>query len=138
VLALMALRARATIVTRNLAAIRAGAAAARQLAADFPHLLEWQEPLAGSVAFPRYKGRLGVDAWCEALVRDAGILLLPASVYDHPEAVARGHFRLGLGRADCVEKLALLRAALEAGEERGQGEGLAADTTGTSAEEKNR
>jgi aspartate/methionine/tyrosine aminotransferase len=116
VLALMALRARGAILARNLATIRAGIAAARQLVADFPHLLEWQEPQAGSVAFPRFKGGgPGVEAWCERVVSEAGILLLPATVYDHQASISRGHFRLGLGRRDCVEKLALLRAYLEKG-----------------------
>jgi aspartate/methionine/tyrosine aminotransferase len=35
-----------------------------------------------------------VDAFCDALVKEVGVLLLPGSVYDD-----RGnHFRLGLGR----------------------------------------
>jgi hypothetical protein len=113
ILALMALRAKDVIIARNLATIRANLALARQLVEDMPQLLEWQEPKAGSVAFPRIKACADVEAFCEGLVAEAGILLLPATVYDHPGAVARGHFRLGLGRADFAEKLQLLRQHLE-------------------------
>ena len=120
----MALRARQRIVAANLATIRANLAAARQLVADYPDLLEWAEPAAGSVAFPRFKGCTDVEALCERLVQEAGILLLPATVYDHAESVARGHFRLGLGRRDFVDKLALLGAQLD--KMRGAGAGAAA------------
>jgi hypothetical protein len=90
-------------------------------------------PAAGAAAARSGACGVYIYAWCEALVKEAGILLLPASVYDHPEALARGHFRLGLGRADCVQKLALLRARLveEAeAEGRSQGGGQAASADG--------
>jgi aspartate/methionine/tyrosine aminotransferase len=124
ILALMALRAKDHIIARNLATIRTNLGLARQLVADMPHLLEWREPKAGSVAFPRIKACADVEAFCESLVAEAGILLLPATVYDDPGAVAKGHFRLGLGRADFAEKLQLLRKHLEG--EFGQGGNSAA------------
>ena len=54
---------------------------------------KWVRPLAGSMAFPHYKGH-SVEEFCDGLVRNAGVLLLPGSVYDD----AGNHFRLGLGR----------------------------------------
>jgi aspartate/methionine/tyrosine aminotransferase len=55
------------------------------------------------MAFPRYLGR-DVEDFCDALVKQAGVLLLPGSVYDD----VRNHFRLGLGRRNlpqAVERL---------------------------------
>jgi len=45
-----------------------------------------------------------VETFCDELVKEAGVLLLPGSVYDD----SRNHFRLGLGRKslpEAVEKL---------------------------------
>ena len=44
-------------------------------------------------------------AFCEQLVADEGVLLLPGAVYDEP-----GHVRVGFGRADMPEALAAARA----------------------------
>ena len=46
-----------------------------------------------------------VDEWSEGLVRGAGVLVLPASVYQHAPSVANIHFRIGLGREDFTEFL---------------------------------
>jgi aspartate/methionine/tyrosine aminotransferase len=54
-----------------------------------------------------------IDAFCERLVRDAGVLLLPATVYQHEPSVAAGHFRLGFGRASMPEALVHLGSFLE-------------------------
>jgi aspartate/methionine/tyrosine aminotransferase len=62
------------------------------------------------VAFPRLTTGEDVDAWCRQLVSDCGVLLLPASVYDHAASCARGHFRLGLGRANVAQCLKQLDA----------------------------
>jgi aspartate/methionine/tyrosine aminotransferase len=63
----------------------------------------WIRPRAGSMAFPRYLGGT-VETFCDELVKEAGVLLMPGSVYDD----SRNHFRLGLGRKNlpyAVEKL---------------------------------
>jgi hypothetical protein len=49
-----------------------------------------------------------VDEMCARLA-DLGVLLLPGSVYDEP-----GHVRVGFGRANLPDALALLEAGLEA------------------------
>jgi aspartate/methionine/tyrosine aminotransferase len=66
-------------------------------------LFSWVRPRAGSMAFPRYLGG-DVDQFCDRLVKKAGVLLLPGSVYDD----VGNHFRLGLGRKNlpqAVERL---------------------------------
>lgn len=49
-----------------------------------------------------------MDVFCEELVAGAGVLLLPATVYDHAPSIEQGRFRLGLGRtnlAQCLQRL---------------------------------
>ena len=72
------------------------------------NLFSWIWPRAGSMAFPRYLGR-DVESFCDELVRKAGVLLLPGSMYDEHE----NHFRLGLGRKNLSEAIAKLEEFLE-------------------------
>lgn len=84
----------------------------RQVIADnLPHfdaffarhrdLFEWTHPNGGCVAFPRYLGPEGVEMFCRELVQNAGVLLLPASVYSSDLAtVPTDRFRIGVGRAN--------------------------------------
>lgn len=65
---------------------------------------------AGPLAFPRLKTGDNVAAWCKEVVEGCGVLLLPASVYDHAASTAQGHFRIGLGRKDVAECLKQLDA----------------------------
>jgi aspartate/methionine/tyrosine aminotransferase len=47
----------------------------------------------GPLAFPRLKTGDSIEAWCKEVVQGCGVLLLPASVYDHAASTERGHFR---------------------------------------------
>ncbi|KAG1656132.1 hypothetical protein FOA52_005164 [Chlamydomonas sp. UWO 241] len=116
-LALIGLRASRVIVGGHLATIAANADAFGAFVARFPRLLSWARPVAGSVAFPRLLAPVHVQAFCERCVVRCGVLLLPASVYDHALSVARGHFRVGLGRANLPECLDALGAWLASREE---------------------
>jgi aspartate/methionine/tyrosine aminotransferase len=73
------------------------------------NLFEWIKPNASPIGFVRYKPTRDVFAFCEDLVRDAGVLLLPGSVYDQPR-----HIRFGYGRKNMPEALAQLGAYLDA------------------------
>lgn len=63
-------------------------------------------PTAGPIGFPRATSVGDVDGFCERLAA-AGVLLLPGSVYDEPD-----HVRVGFGRANLPEALAVLEEAL--------------------------
>lgn len=43
----------------------------------------------------------------------AGVLLLPATVYNHAPSIARGHFRIGFGRKNAIESLEKLEEYLD-------------------------
>ncbi len=49
---------------------------------------QWERTTHGTVAFPRIITGEAVDAFCARCVEQAGVLLLPSTVYDHPPSVA--------------------------------------------------
>ncbi len=107
-LAELALRHRWKLIERNLGIIRANLAVIDDLFARRADLFRWVRPQAGSMGFPRLvKG--DVEDFCDRLVRGAGVLLLPGSVYDD----RRNHFRLGLGRKNLPEAVARLETFLK-------------------------
>ncbi len=75
--------------------------------ARHPELFDWAHPGAGCVAFPRYLGSDGVETFCRELVEQAGVLLLPASVYcSDVGQVPTDRFRIGVGRSNPEPALA--------------------------------
>lgn len=63
-------------------------------------LFAWTRPTAGPIGFARVLADVDVHDWCESIARDAGVLLLPGTVYGVPD-----HVRLGFGRANLAEAL---------------------------------
>lgn len=107
ILARIALKARTTILDRNRALIARNLSVFGAFFAEFPGAFEWQAPDGGCVAYPRYLGPEGVEVLCARLVEEAGVLLLPASVFRSeltPSPADR--FRIGIGRANPEEGLA--------------------------------
>ncbi len=102
-LAEVAMRNRRKLVERNVGVINDNLNIIDALFARHSNLFSWVRPQAGSMAFPRLL-RGEVEEFCDRLVKKAGVLLLPGSLYDD----SRNHFRLGLGRKNlpqAVEKL---------------------------------
>ncbi|MEU6343587.1 aminotransferase class I/II-fold pyridoxal phosphate-dependent enzyme [Streptomyces sp. NPDC046977] len=101
ILARIALKARPAVLARNRAIIDANLPLFDAFFAGFPDLFEWRAPDGGCVAYPRYLGAEGVEEFCTRLVEEAGVLLLPASVFRSeltPGPTDR--FRIGVGRSD--------------------------------------
>lgn len=107
-LAEIALRHATTLVARNRALAIRNRAILDAFFARRPETFAWVRPGAGPIAFPRLLGGENTDAFCERLVRDAGVLLLPSSCYDYGDR----HFRIGFGRANMPDALARLDAYL--------------------------
>lgn len=102
-LAEVALRNRQSLIDRNLGIIKHNLSVVDELFARHPSLFTWARPKAGSMGFPKLL-QGNVEAFCDDLVKKAGVLLLPGSVYDD----SHNHFRLGLGRRNlpqAVERL---------------------------------
>jgi len=103
VLALIALRARERVIERSMTIIRGNVALVDAFVRRHAERVAWVPPRAGSVAFPRLREE-DAEAFGDALVREAGVLLLPGALFDLPG----GHFRIGLGRRALPDGLARL------------------------------
>jgi len=103
----LAFRHRQKFIDRNLQIVLRNL---RQLSAFFSHhsdLFEWTPPNASTIGFARLKSQQNVQEFCDQLVNEAGVLLLPGTVYDEPH-----HIRFGYGRANMPESLGQLDAYL--------------------------
>ncbi|MFI6679749.1 aminotransferase class I/II-fold pyridoxal phosphate-dependent enzyme [Kribbella sp. NPDC050470] len=107
VLALIALRARDHLLDRNRRIVAENLPVFTEFFAAYPDLFEFTPPDGGCVCFPRYRGPDGVEAMCTDLVEQAGVLLLPASIYSSAlTETPADRFRVGLGRSNPTEALA--------------------------------
>lgn len=107
-LAAVALQAREHIFDRNRRIAAENLECLQRFFDEHRDLFEWYVPPGGCTAFPRYCGADGVEAFCESLVHEAGVLLLPASIYrSELLPVPADRFRIGYGRSG-------MQAALEA------------------------
>jgi len=105
----LAFRHRQKFIDRNLQIVLRNL---RQLSAFFSHhsdLFEWTPPNASTIGFARLKSQQNVQEFCDQLVNEAGVLLLPGTVYDEPH-----HIRFGYGRRNMPESLAQLESWLAA------------------------
>lgn len=110
VLATIALKGRAVILDRNRALVAANLEKLGAFFAEFPDLYEWRAPDGGCVGFARYLGADGVENHCRGLVEEAGVLLLPSSLFvSDLLPVATDRFRVGFGRKDIEIGLAAWR-----------------------------
>ncbi|HMM19236.1 MAG TPA: aminotransferase class I/II-fold pyridoxal phosphate-dependent enzyme [Selenomonadales bacterium] len=103
-LALVALRNRDKILSRNRAIIRENLDLAEAFFARHPHFFLNNRPMGGPIAFHQLKIKEPVADFCEALVARKGVLLLPSTVYSFPGP----YIRMGYGRKNfpaCLEKL---------------------------------
>ena len=113
-LAVIALSVREQILAKNRALLRSNIVKLEAFFADYPHLFDWQRPDGSCIAYPKYTGRGSVDSFCEALVEENGVLLLPASIY-HSELMEtpQDRFRIGFGRANIDKGLLAFRDFLD-------------------------
>ncbi|MCG8509479.1 MAG: aminotransferase class I/II-fold pyridoxal phosphate-dependent enzyme [Rhodospirillales bacterium] len=113
-LAVIALSVRQKILEKNRTLMRQNLKRLDAFFADYPALFDWYHPDGGCVAYPRYKGRGGVEAFAKSLIEENGVLVLPASIYrselmDAPD----DRFRIGFGRANVEEGVAAFREFLD-------------------------
>lgn len=113
VLARIALKARETILARTRGISAANAQTLTAFFGDHADRYEWSAPDA-CVAFVRYLGRDGVEEHCRRLVEEAGVLLLPSSLFvSELLPVPQDRFRVGFGRQDMQAGLEAWRRFLE-------------------------
>jgi aspartate/methionine/tyrosine aminotransferase len=109
ILALVALRARDTVLARSRAIIDPNLALLDGFFERQAAHLEWVRPRGGSIGFPALRGDTPIDTFAQNLLDAEGVLLAPGSLFGHPG----NHFRLGFGRTTLPEGLARLEAYVE-------------------------
>jgi len=100
-LSALALRHREALIQRNREIVLRNLPHLDAFVRQRSNLFEWTKPNASPIAFVRYKPNGDVLSFCEEVIRKAGVLLLPGTVYDEP-----GHIRFGYGRKNMPEALA--------------------------------
>lgn len=106
VLGIMALRNKEKLRDNSLGIIRGNLALIEAFAARQSGWLDWKTPKAGSIAFPGIRIKESAADFCEQLVREKGIMLLPSEVYDY----SRKCVRFGFGRKSLPEILPMFEA----------------------------
>jgi aspartate/methionine/tyrosine aminotransferase len=106
-LAELALRHRERLIERNVGIIVSNLALLDRFFERHRDTFSWQRPKAGPIAYPRFLEG-DIQAFCDRLVKEDGVLLLPGTVFDDRE----NHFRIGFGRKDTSEGLEQLEGHL--------------------------
>lgn len=101
ILALIALRAKETILARHRERIRSNLAVLDDFFMRHRGFFTWVRPKGGTICFPRLLGQESSWDFAERIVAQAGIMLLPSRVYGYDDH----HFRLGFGRQNVPEVL---------------------------------
>ena len=113
-LALIALKNRSKLLLRNCAIIDENLPKWGAFFARYPDLFDWETPQASCMAYPRYKGTEGVEEFARRLVEEAGVLVLPSTIYASDLGpVPQDRFRIGLGRRGLDEGLAAMDAHIQ-------------------------
>ena len=108
ILTALAFRHRDKFIERNLQIVLRNLPLLTGFFARYSNIFDWTPPNAATIGFARFKPQQDVHDWCENLVRDAGVLLLPGTVYDESR-----HIRFGYGRKNMPESLAQFDAYLK-------------------------
>ena len=108
-LSALALRHREVLVQRNLEIALKNLPLLDSFFRRRSHLFEWVKPDSSPIGFVRFKPAQDVLSFCEQVVHDCSVLLLPGSVYDEPH-----HIRFGYGRKNMPEALKHFAAYLDA------------------------
>ena len=104
----LALRQREPILARNLEIVQKNLPLMQDFLERHSDLFSWVKPDASPIGFAKVDMAGDVMAFCEEIVRETGVLLLPGSVYDQPR-----HVRLGYGRSNMPEALGILEDYLK-------------------------
>lgn len=113
VLAHVALAAEARIIGRTRAIGQRNLARLQTLFAHLPDVLEAELPDNLAFSFPRYLGADGATEFTRKLALEAGVLLLPASLWTSPLGDVPGErVRISLGHIRCLPALAALEQRL--------------------------
>lgn len=101
ILSLIALRAKDTIIAKHIKRVERNLALLDAFFEKYKNIFSWVKPKAGTIAFPKLQGELNSYDFCQRVVQEAEIMLLPSTVYNYDNK----HFRIGFGRENMPEAL---------------------------------
>ena len=104
ILSLITLNKKEQILARNNEIVATNLSLLDSFMGKYQQLFSWVRPQGGCVGFVQYKGDASIDDFSDKLVKQTGILLMPASIYDYRS----NHFRVGFGRKNMPEILGKL------------------------------
>lgn len=94
ILSVIALKHSDSLLKRNINIIKGNLNIANRFFEKYDNVFQNNPPQCGPIAFHKMKLDKKIDIFCEELVNNAGVLLLPSSIYDYEGP----YFRMGYGR----------------------------------------
>jgi aspartate/methionine/tyrosine aminotransferase len=110
ILGLMAVRDRVNIIARQMARIRKNIKILDDFFSKHSDCASWNRPLGGSICFPRMSLTADTSEFCETLIGETGIMLVPSKIFQF----GNHHVRIGFGREDFPEIIARFSAYIDA------------------------
>ena len=101
IISLIVLRNQTFIINRNNKIVDNNLSVLDDFIKEYGNRFSWVRPQGGCVGLVKYHNSESIDCFCRCLVDQAGVLLMPASIYD----VSSNHFRIGFGRKNMPEAL---------------------------------
>jgi aspartate/methionine/tyrosine aminotransferase len=108
ILAVMALRSRKSIIQTQLKRVRRNVKLLDSFFSEYEDFFRWNRPAGGSVCFPRMLIDHHTGTFCERLIEETGIMLVPSSIFQYGE----NHIRIGFGRDDLAEVIEMFSGYL--------------------------
>lgn len=108
ILGIIAVREHKKILQRTRDLLMKNLAVADEFFGQHSNSFTWLRPKAGSVAFPALRLPIPVEQFCTNLIDSKNLLITPGSLFQYPG----NHFRIGLGRADFTQAVAILGDSL--------------------------
>jgi len=106
ILSLIALRSRDKILKRNKNILVDNVGKLDKFFGEFPDIFEWTRPDGGAVAYPKYLASDNCNQFCQDLLEETGVMILPPRIYNSDLlATPQNHFRVGFGRSGMDEML---------------------------------
>ena len=109
ILAVIALRSRMQILDRLQGIIGHNLSVLEEFFQTYKSVFRWVQPKGGTITFPELFINKSVDDFCQALIKDEGVMLLPASILGY----GGNHARIGFGRKDMPDVLGRLASYLD-------------------------
>lgn len=108
ILGLITLKNRDKILARNNQIVDKNLRILDNFMADYKDRFSWVRPEGGCVGFVQYNSKESVEDFSLRLLREKGVLIMPASIFDHQS----NHFRIGFGRKNMPAALEKMKEFL--------------------------